>query len=249
MKFVDYSHMGELSERDRQAGIRRFHRKRRESEQTYDMRTRYEKREAKWAPSAPPTTKRVRAADTVREWTLTGTWGSGHHNVQALARTGQVGDPSRREAASNLAKAMREYMAKHALRAPGKPAHSRDVTTLYRGVRGASLRATLQNTGRLADAGFMAFSRKLEKAEAFGETIFALDISDIPRGTPYVWFTDNTRNAKAGRAVKTEHEGEHEVLLSPGVLVTKGPCVVRKQASAVWGGPSTVVCPVKYLAG
>lgn len=89
---------------------------------------------------------------------------------------------------------------------------------LFRGLHNP-LASEFLKTGTLHDAGYMAFSRHLDKAAEFAGTregvILKLPIDSIPPNTPWLWFTSGK---KYNRNVHKSNIEEQEVLLPPGTL-------------------------------
>ena len=182
---------------------------------------------------AAPLTRQALAA-RLSAWTRTGSWRVGYKDIQALkrrtrhvtrsvskgvrsmpVRSAQTRPMHTQTVDSNASIA--RYFRAHARRAPGRPARQRHVTVLYRGtdLTAAQLKSLL-GKGFHDELGYSSFSTVKNVAMGFRRAggVFRLRLSDIERGTPYIWFTD-PHDKRGGNAV-TEHPGESEVLLPPG---------------------------------
>ena len=159
---------------------------------------------------------------------------------------------------SNMAGRLDRYMKSFALRAPAMPPKVRNTKSgsefpvLYRGVPAtANATAELNRRGEWRDKGYMAFSRDMHTALQFGRTLFKLDVRDVQRGTPWIWFAgpnevcvsedwdnelQNLKWVHAGFVAKDFDPGapgvtyEREVLLPPGTIRVKA---VSRLASGV----------------
>ncbi len=101
-------------------------------------------------------------------------------------------------------RALNAYMRRYAVRAPNMPPKVRNLRTGSEApylCRGATLSSAdlvdLIVTRRWEDRGFMAFTRDIEYAVSFGGrfwkpgdkvVVFRIRTSEVPRGTPWVWF-------------------------------------------------------------
>jgi hypothetical protein len=128
-----------------------------------------------------------------------------------------------------LSSVLEKYFAQYALRAPQMPpgqfVNGRQKY-LYRGMHASSyfdLNRALRD-GQVVERGFIAVTRDKKIAEDFakkGERGIMVRIDpfqDVPRGTPWLWFSARTRNSYV---ISTLPE-EAEVLLPPGRLVFRG---------------------------
>lgn len=136
--------------------------------------------------------------------------------------------------------AMRMYFQKHALRAPQMPPKMRDadtggeLRTLYRGVAfDGDLADMIFSQTHLNDE-YMSFSRSRQTAMGYAlfnlkrsdrMVLFRLDLSAVPRGTPWVWYHGGpgrpTNKSVVGPSVHDIDGGSssnYEVLLPPGDL-------------------------------
>lgn len=135
--------------------------------------------------------------------------------------------PARRLAHQKLASVMNSYFSKHALRAPAMPPGQfvdGRQKYLYRGMRASGYfdMAKVQRDGYIEEKGFVALSRAKNVAKEFagkegskGMLVRLDPFTDIPHGTPWLWFDEKTRNA----TVESTLPHEAEVLLPPGRLV------------------------------
>ena len=157
-------------------------------------------------------------------------WTGGNYvDIQKARRS--KGDATPYAKSHNLAMAM--YMRNHALRAPAMPSGMQEGQ-FYRGVVMPKMRLhKLLETGRTRDAGYLAFSRRIEGASGFvrGENakrglvsvMYVLKTSDVPRGTPWIWFegknTPSSTLFGKPSTIETSHMShESEVVLPPGTL-------------------------------
>lgn len=163
-------------------------------------------------------------------------WTTGNYKrIQNLRRGAAVTDPrSQRDE-----RWLQTYMTRHALRSPARPLRAPD-TPLYRGVRltDAQLKKLL-TTGRHTDAGYMAFTRDSDHASSFGSrktkwnadnfVFFELSLSDVARGTPWIWYAGKDSAQFFHSASDFQFAGwnipttlaESEVLLPPGTITVK----------------------------
>jgi len=114
-----------------------------------------------------------------------------------------------------------------ALRAPQQPtARGSDprshVRTLYRGTFLPADKFPKATGGHLEDASYMSFSTKFEVAKRFGgDLLIVLDVNDVEKGTPWVWFQDDMAPNRPHNRVQSktaEWANESEVVLPPGTL-------------------------------
>lgn len=187
--------------------------------------------------------KRI-ARTAAEQWT-----GAHYDNIQRLRRTGRASDPY----TNRLNYTLRTYMKKFSLRAPAMPPKIRnpaggELQWLYRGITmSRSQFEDVKRAGRLVDRGYMAFSRYRDVAEGFADSyendsrvgiLFRLNVRDVPRGTPWIWYTDP--KAAAGRRsayVASAVPEEEEVVLPPGALVFKTGLVAQRlsyTANLLW---------------
>lgn len=95
---------------------------------------------------------------------------------------------------------------------------------LYRGVKLTDPAvARMLSQGVLRDRGFIAVSRRRAVAEEFGDVVLRIDVFGIPRGTPWLWFSDAPSTVRQHREYnRSEYRQQAEVLLPPGVVRIKG---------------------------
>jgi hypothetical protein len=122
------------------------------------------------------------------------------------------------------------YMKKYALRSPRLPVDMRNdaVDVLWRGMHGPQY-TRLRCDGSVSSPGYVATTSSRSIATRFGKaqhgTTVRLQISDIPEGTPWVWFTETCEEQRRrGLKIRPCSEvDEREVLLPPGIIVTLPP--------------------------
>jgi hypothetical protein len=123
---------------------------------------------------------------------------------------------------------MNALLRLHTYGAPAMPPGVH-VSTLYRGVfLPAGVYARLTDEGDYTEKGFAAFTFSREEAVSYARTgrdergfdggkmvVFELDVRDIPRGTPWIWFWP-----KKSRTNRVVHMGNdvHQVVMPPSTL-------------------------------
>ena len=159
-------------------------------------------------------------------------WTGGNYVDIQKARRTKGHDATPYAKSHNLAMAM--YMRNHALRAPTMPSGMQEGQ-FYRGVVMPKVRLhELLGSGSVHDPGYLAFSRKIDVASSFSRgrqhsrelfvpVMFVLKTSDVPRGTPWIWFegrnTPSSRLFGKPSSFETSHMShESEVVLPPGAL-------------------------------
>ena len=87
----------------------------------------------------------------------------------------------------------------------------------------------------LTDNGYMAFSHDPEVAKRFSGKrgiVVRLHVNDLPRGTPWVWYTkdQSLQSVRRRRGLNSLgiNTSEDEVLLPPGYSLIKDPSQFRK---------------------
>ena len=185
------------------------------------------------------------------------TWTSGmYRDVQDMRRTGSVQsinpwdnglirpDALRRKAARQVNERIATYLQRRALRAPITPRDLQVPRVLMRGIHGP-LAAALKKQRFLVDDGYIAFTRFASIASRFAlrdGIVLILRISDVPQGTPWLWFEEMKENefgqfygqmngGREHRSTRRRRFGdrqsdtassmveEGEVLLPPGRLI------------------------------
>lgn len=137
--------------------------------------------------------------DAARQWTTQHTW---------LRNELHSGSPSRE--ALQAREAMIRYFLAAGLRAPKRPRGFHGVQ-LFRGTDSANpMLKALRTRGRYHEKSFTSFSWQEDRARAFGDTVVRMKVTDIERGTPYVWFGVGD--------VMSHVRGEREVLMPPGIF-------------------------------
>ena len=180
-----------------------------------------------------------------------------YRSIQRLKRGGNSDGST-----EALVKRLDLYMKSFALRAPSMPPKvrnletGREFPTLYRGVRLSPRDAArLEQTGTWQDRGYMAFTRSRSRALLFGNAVLKLDVRNVQRGTPWMWFAGlgesrvkNEWNAdlerytprRTGFIHKNFDPGnatvayENEVLLPPGVIRVKSVSHLTKPSGQVY---------------
>ena len=169
--------------------------------------------------------KKRELASIVTEWTS-----DAYFPIQQHLR----GERSLDRLESRILTGLKKYMDEFSLRAPTMPPKVRNSTSgsefprLYRGVNMTEGQFhSMVMRGHDTDRGYMSFSRNIMEAFAFlgrdrgVEVVFRLDVRDVARGTPWVWFDSADR--PTDRAwLASGQSGESEVLLPPGTLVVRG---------------------------
>lgn len=179
-------------------------------------------------------TKKSRRSALIKEWTRT----AGYQAVQAVRRRNNTAanyrDPNTLNQARKVNRAISQYMRNSGLKTPITPDRTR-LRYLYRGIHSTPAAKLLQ-TGRLKDAGFMAFSRSKTVPNAFlmgdDKVIIRIDVGSLPHGIPWLWFSDevydysneespttSTRDRFPRNVHRSYTSSEREVLLPPGRLV------------------------------
>jgi len=179
-------------------------------------------------------TKQSRRSALIKEWTRT----AGYQSVQAVRRRNNTAtnyrDPNTLDEARKVNRAISQYMRNSGLKTPITPDRKR-LRYLYRGIHSAPAAKLLQ-TGRLKDAGFMAFSRSKTVPNTFlmgvDKVIVRIDVGSLPHGIPWLWFSDEVHDYSNEESPTTPTldrfprnfhrsyaSSEREVLLPPGRLV------------------------------
>ena len=173
-------------------------------------------------------------------------WTGGDHNldIARARRTGVKLD----KAGLQVDWALVTYMRNFSLRAPFMPIGAKDPLDsrvapkyLYRGVKwsagwyaGQGLRRWTWSTplGKI-DKSYSSWSTNPEAAAIFGSSlsdalpprwkrestrVYRLDISNIARGTPWIWFARKGASLRNGWNISLLGDSEGEVLLPPGTL-------------------------------
>lgn len=195
------------------------------------------------------------------------TWTSGmYRDVQNMRRTGSIQsvnpwdnglirpDALRRKAARQVNERIATYLQRRALRAPITPRDLQVPRVLMRGIHGP-LAAALKKQRFLVDDGYIAFTRFASTASQFAlrdgivsrfalrdGIVLILRVSDVPQGTPWLWFEGMKENefgqfygqlygGREDRSTRRRRFGdrqsdtassmieEGEVLLPPGRLI------------------------------
>jgi hypothetical protein len=96
------------------------------------------------------------------------------------------------------------------------------IQYLYRGIHGP-LWTSFKKKNMLHDRGYIAFTRNIHKARDFanGNPVLRLAISNVPAGTPWIWFENAHTVYRRGSNLMRSEATEHEVLLPPGTLRRK----------------------------
>lgn len=151
--------------------------------------------------------------------TLTGhasDWASGmYERLQTFMRTNKNAYRTNHWVVQT-ARGLELFMQRFALRAPHMPPKVRNMQTgssvlnLYRGVRltNEDVNSLLQK-GEIRDKGFVAFSRNKQVAMAFADEarccgnkiVFKLNVQDVPRGTPWIWYAGPAETYRPSRRV------------------------------------------------
>ena len=162
-----------------------------------------------------------------------GTTCTGYQAVQAVRRGDSTmrdhQDPETYREARRINRAISQYMRNSGLRTPITP-EGLNPTYLFRGIHSEPA-ARLLKTGKLNDPGFMAFSRSKYQAglnrvdsNKGGGVIVRIDVRALPRGIPWVWFSNFNENSverlESRRGIpRSSAPHEQEVLFPPGKLV------------------------------
>lgn len=154
-------------------------------------------------------------------------WTTGSDDVQGLRRNPGVFPWGTYEKRSfQVSGAMNTYFKRHAMRHPQMPPGQfvqGQPPYLYRGIPLAVWRG--MRKGMYRDKGFIATTRDVKIAASFGEVVFRIHVfSGVPRGTPWLWFTDADDRVRQHRNYfRSQFPKENEVLLPPGQLRAVGP--------------------------
>ena len=155
--------------------------------------------------------------------------------------------------------AMAAYMRDFSLRAPTMPIKARNPLNqtyqsapryLYRGV---SWSIPLGKS--LMDASYTSWSTNPQTGARFGlgkslrgpesTRVYRLDISTIPRGTPWIWFSGKGARLQNGWNISFMEDRESEVILPPGTLTlvntSKISMAGRRVGALVGNGRATVI--------
>lgn len=133
---------------------------------------------------------------------------------------------------------------------------------LYRGVNWSV------GTGKvLSDSSYTSWSLNPHMAASFGQTksrfgydggrgvkihatrVLRLDISTIPRGTPWIWFSGTGARLQNGWNISTMSDTENEVVLPPGSLSlvdTSRIAMAGRRATASLGNTRATVIDVRF---
>jgi len=122
--------------------------------------------------------------------------------------------------------AVSQYMRNTHIRKPIMPSGMR-TKYLYRGFHGQQVVSSLLKTKRLADPGFMSFSRSADISIFFAKKdpkhniVLRIRVEDIPDGTPWLWFSKDKEPRYRGinRMRQSSFGVEEEVLLPPGRII------------------------------
>ncbi len=143
--------------------------------------------------------------------------------------------------------AMAAYMRDFSLRAPMMPIKARNPLQnpntrqtqqppryLYRGVGWY----VPTGVGSFRDKSYTSWSTNPQTAGRFGLSrgalrvsstrVYRLDISTIPRGTPWIWFSGKGATLKNGWNISLMGDVEDEVVLPPGTLNLVNPSILSK---------------------
>lgn len=167
-----------------------------------------------------------------------------YQKVQNLKRSGNSSTKGKWSdnvwARDQLVSAMNAYFKVHAPRAPMMPpgqfVNGRQKY-LFRGMHASSYfdPDKALRDGYIEERGYIAVTRSRDVADDFaskserGMVLLIDPFVDIPRGTPWLWFGEETRNSY----VESTMWDEHEVLLPPGRLVLYGPAKWSKDNTTV----------------
>jgi len=155
--------------------------------------------------------------------------------------------------------AMAAYMRDFSLRVPMMPIKARNPLNqtyqsapryLYRGVNWS-----IPLGKSLADASYTSWSTNPQTGARFGlgrslmghksTRVYRIDISTIPRGTPWIWFSGNGAHLKNGWNISSHADTESEVVLPPGTLTlvntSKISMAGRRVGALVGNGRATVI--------
>jgi hypothetical protein len=213
--------------------------------------------------------RKMSQSQGVIEWTS-----NPYRNVQNLRRLGNIGEDNftgipkfgRVRKAVQVNQRVATYMQRRALRAPIIPRElqSDPPRVLMRGLHGPFADAIKKN-GYFVDDGYVAFTRHVETATRFAHPsgiVLLLNLSDIPHGTPYIWFqslnmknlTDIFESERAGRRktisvrqknMQLSFMEEGEVLLPPGRLILWRKVPARRRRSL--GLKGFIVWEIQYI--
>ena len=179
--------------------------------------------------------------------------------------------------ARNVNYALAKYFRETDVRVPYKPDRFKNVRYLYRKVDSKHIKGwnAMLSSGIFRDKGIMSFSRDKDFVEnwipenlpgnVWNPVIFRLDVKDIPRGVPWLWFSANyntnsnyTRNNSNSNnnfrinhatlpsrglyvsLINNQYYSQSEVVLPPGYLILK-----NKKPNVVNG--RTQVYDVTYM--
>ena len=166
-----------------------------------------------------PRKKEVRS--TVSEWT--------DHNYKLVQQARRNGVPMTGKG-RRIDYALARHMQITALRSPEMPPKMRNIATrsempnLYRGFSVSKQEfASMISQQSISDKGFMAFTRQHRYAISFGArdsaskmvVVVRLNVRDVPRGTPWVWFagvpeTHTVKNGDLRRAAHPFNVGQND---------------------------------------
>jgi len=134
-------------------------------------------------------------------------------------------DKANRLRAMQVNRALMTYMLQHSPRAPHIPpgmfvGGQRPV--LYRGIHreGTNVDKILRDK-TYAEKGYIAFTRSRHVGQGYGSggLLMVLDPYSVPRGTPWIWYSDTIDAPLPNRSVhRSKVHHEEEVLLPPGEL-------------------------------
>lgn len=156
----------------------------------------------------------------VTQWT-----NENYRNIQNSRRGKSKGSKKIRRINRYLTQVFRDTL----IRAPVVPRKFSNQKYLYRGVHGPQKNKYLKN-GEYEDDGYIAWTRSLDIANLFKHPvnseepgiILRISLSEIPRGTGWIWFEEPIRYEKKGKNTFNSKVDEAEVLLPPGKLVITG---------------------------
>jgi len=177
--------------------------------------------------------KRAQISKLAHKWT-----GKLHRNIQLVKHHNIKNDQEGyRETHKNLTQAreveyaLRRYMELFAPRAPMQPPiHAKPITHLFRGVCMDNIDTMILDS-KIVSRKYLAFTSnrnvsgnffcgKQNNSDDNGDSVvIRLNVKDIPRWTPWVWFnsSDNPPRATRRSSVSSTYD-EGEVLLPPGTL-------------------------------
>lgn len=155
--------------------------------------------------------------------------------------------------------AMAAYMRDFSLRAPMMPVKARNpLDHNYQGAprylyRGVNWSVPLGKS--LMDRSYTSWSTNPQTGARFGlgpslmgqpsTRVYRIDISTIPRGTPWIWFTGKGARLQNGWNISHIGDRESEVVLPPGTLTMMNSSKIgmmgRRISSVIGNGRATIV--------